>query len=95
MGARMRMAQTEILRQKIEVDLAARGKFQIERILIAFVLRDQVSHLADILRDFGGGGIVNIFRSAASSSAAGDTSPPMTRARVSAICSQVSASVVW
>ncbi len=87
------MFQTKILREKIEIDLATRRIFQIERIFFALLLaiRRRISRTS--LRKFGGGGIVNIFRSAASTSVASDASPAMTQARVKAICSHVSASV--
>ena len=87
------MNELQILRDELDIDHAAGGIFQIPDIVLAFFLRDRAAHLGDVAGDDRGiawprqhlaDDRLDLGRNS------GDAE--ITRARVSAMCSQVQAS---
>ena len=85
--------QLEILRDEVDIDHAAGGIFQVPDVVLALLQRDGAAHVRDIAGDAGAvarprqHGANDAFDRARNSGGA-----EITRARVSAMCSQVQAS---
>ncbi len=90
----MGVTQQKILRQELDTYQPPRRELQIPRVLVPFDVGDKIAHFADCARQ----GFVGALEHQQSADAwlvraASSASPAMTRARVKARCSQVSASL--
>ena len=86
--------ELEILRDEIDIDHAAGGIFQVPDIVLALLQRDGAAHVRDVAGDAGGVARPrqHVADDRLDPGAEVAASAEITRARVSAMCSQVQAS---
>ena len=94
-GISVRVHELQILRDEFDVDQPAGGIFEVPALAVALLLGDRAAHLdhvaGDQLRDRAGARSTSRMTSSTRAANAGEADT--TRARVSAMCSQVQASV--
>ena len=89
--------ELQILRDELEIDQPAGGVFEVPALVLALLLRDRLPHLDDVAGDRRRhrAGRHSTARITSSTRAANAGGAETTRARVSAMCSQVQASLSW
>ena len=92
----VREGQLQILGDEFDVDQAACDELQVPDVAVALFLGDERAHRPRFLSDLAASrSRVSVSRTVPATSAPRLASPATKRARVSAMCSQVSASSCW